>query len=136
MEGRRTQQLFFSENGVKTRSWGKQAWRFIHVVAMNYPLNPSDEDVASYFSFFQSLCHILPCKFCRKHFCTLTRKKGGAFELKKSLFCQKKTDAPGTARERLFMYTLRLHNCINIRLKKKDVKSVEHWGRYYAKFRA
>lgn len=48
--------------------WGKEAWHFIHYVALNYPDHPTDEDKRSYKLFFDLLPVVLPCPFCGVHF--------------------------------------------------------------------
>lgn len=48
--------------------WGKHAWNFIHLVAMGYPDNPTDEDKENYRTFIYSLKNILPCEKCRLNF--------------------------------------------------------------------
>lgn len=54
--------------GLSPSLWGKQAWHFIHIVALSYPNNPSDADKENYSAFFNSLKHTLPCPICAKHF--------------------------------------------------------------------
>jgi hypothetical protein len=54
--------------GLSPSLWGRQAWHFIHIVSLNYPNKPTDEDKDNYLAFFKSLRHILPCPICAKHF--------------------------------------------------------------------
>jgi len=54
--------------GISPHFWGKQAWHFIHCVALNYPENPTDEDKDKFKTFFYSLEYILPCPICGYHF--------------------------------------------------------------------
>jgi hypothetical protein len=48
--------------------WGPSMWFILHSVCFTYPFNPSLDDKKSYYNFFKSLGHVLPCSVCRKHF--------------------------------------------------------------------
>lgn len=48
--------------------WGPHAWLFLHTITFNYPENPSEQDKVNFFTFFDSLKHVLPCAKCRKHY--------------------------------------------------------------------
>jgi len=48
--------------------WGKQAWHFIHFVALNFPENPTQRDKDIYTEFIYSLPQVLPCPICGSHF--------------------------------------------------------------------
>lgn len=48
--------------------WGPHAWKFLHMVALSYPTNPSREDKDAYKSFFLNLGKILPCHGCQVNF--------------------------------------------------------------------
>jgi len=48
--------------------WGGAAWKFLHIVALSYPNNPSQQDKNDYRNFFLSLDKILPCETCAGHF--------------------------------------------------------------------
>jgi hypothetical protein len=54
--------------GVSPKYWGKEAWKFIHWVALTYPTNPTPIDKKNYLKFFESLQDVLPCPFCAVHF--------------------------------------------------------------------
>ena len=54
--------------GVSPKYWGKEAWRFIHWVALTYPSKPTEKDRNNYFKFFESLQDVLPCPICAEHF--------------------------------------------------------------------
>jgi hypothetical protein len=54
--------------GLSPSLWGRQAWHFIHVVALSYPNSPTDAEKENYLAFFKSLRHTLPCPMCAKHF--------------------------------------------------------------------
>jgi FAD-linked sulfhydryl oxidase len=54
--------------GISPNYWGRQGWHFIHYVALNYPIKPTNEDKENYMKFLESLEHILPCPSCAYHF--------------------------------------------------------------------
>lgn len=124
---------FVSSNGFPPRIWGPLCWKFSHYVTANYPLSPSRRDIESHMAYFSSLCQILPCRDCRKEFCKIVRSQGSPLRLKRSLFVQKKTDPPGTARKRVFTWFVRVHANVNERLRKKSYpKDPSFWANVYA----
>ena len=48
--------------------WGSSAWKFLHIIALSFPKNASQQIKNDYKSFFLSLDKILPCEKCQKHF--------------------------------------------------------------------
>ena len=126
---------FLSPQGFPPRLWGPLCWKFSHIVTANYPLVPSTRDVEAYLAYFKSLCHILPCRNCRKEFCKIV-KGDKDLRLRKSLFHQKKTDPPGTARKRVFSWFVLVHAKVNTRLKKSNPRNPRFWARVYASKRA
>jgi hypothetical protein len=83
--------------GFDPKFWGPEAWWFIHLVALNYPINPSEEDKKNYTKFFESLKNTLPCPGC-------------AFNFGEKL---KKTPPRLENREQLFNWTVDVHNEVN-----------------------
>lgn len=51
-----------------TRFWGPDGWRLLHSIVAGYPTNPSGEQQRTYYGFFKTLQHILPCIYCRNSF--------------------------------------------------------------------
>ena len=47
-----------------TNIWGPSAWKFLHTITFNYPMNPSNYDKDVYKNFFKNLGLILPCGIC------------------------------------------------------------------------
>lgn len=121
---------FLSPQGFPPRIWGPLCWKFSHFVTANYPLRPSARDVDSYMMYFQSLCRILPCRDCRREFCKVVRST--SLRLKKSLFIQKASDPPGTARKRAFAWFVKVHARVNTRLKKSYPRDPSFWATVYA----
>jgi len=72
--------------GYSPKIWGPEAWHFIHFVALNYPVNPTETDKKRYSSFFYSLQHTLPCEGCAYNFGEKIKKSPPRLENRKSLF--------------------------------------------------
>ena len=53
--------------------WGPSAWNYLHVLAFNYPLNPSAEERRSMYEFILAFARSIPCTKCRTHFIDLIR---------------------------------------------------------------
>ena len=85
--------------------WGPKLWFFIHTVALNFPNNPSFEEIKNYESFFENLKYIIPCDKCRLHYIQRLRDN----PISKYL-----TDA-----NTLFIYTIDLHNEVNKSIGKR-----------------
>ena len=80
--------------------WGRCAWKFIHLITLNYPENPTKDDKENYHTFFYSLQYVLPCDKCGQN-------------LTKHL---KKYPLTATAlanRQNLIMWAINLHNIVN-----------------------
>ena len=56
---------FNSGDGMLTTVWGPSMWHSLHTISFNYPFKPTPNEKKTYYKFFLSLKHILPCKFCR-----------------------------------------------------------------------
>ncbi len=83
--------------GLSPSVWGKEAWHFIHLVALTYPIKPTKKDTEEYSKFFQSLGRVLPCEVCAYH------------------YSQKIKEHPpklGSQME-LFQWTVDIHNSVN-----------------------
>jgi FAD-linked sulfhydryl oxidase len=83
--------------------WGRQAWHFIHFVALSYPDTPNDLDKRNYLRFFKSLHKTLPCPTCAEHFKENMKKIPIRLENRKSLF----------------EWTVDIHNEVNKENKKR-----------------
>lgn len=83
--------------GYSPLMWGKEAWQFIHFVAMSYPDAPTEIDKKNYLDFFSSLQYVLPCPTC-------------AYNFKKKM----EVHPPNlTNRKALFNWTVDVHNSVN-----------------------
>jgi len=86
--------------------WGPSLWRAIHLVALGYPSDPSEEDVRAYGSFFEeALPAVLPCAKC------IVNYRRHLLELPVSPYLV------GGDR-RLFEWTVKMHNIVNKELGK------------------
>ena len=85
--------------------WGPKLWFFIHSLALNFPDNPTYQDIRHYEEFFNSLKFIIPCEKCRFHYKERLEKSPIINHLKNS--------------DVLFKYTVDLHNDVNKSLNKK-----------------
>lgn len=129
--------MFLSENGFPPKTWGPHLWKVMHIVSMNYPLNPTRKQQEAYFQFFRSLCFILPCSKCREEFCKLVASK--PLFLDKLIFEQNSNDPPGYARIKVIRYVILLHMAVSKRLQKKhesDPRKWMQWASNYEKLRA
>jgi hypothetical protein len=72
--------------GYNPKIWGPEAWHFIHFVALNYPINPTEDDKRRYNNFFHSLQYTLPCEGCAYNFGEKLKKHPPKLESRKSLF--------------------------------------------------
>jgi hypothetical protein len=52
-------------NGLITKIWGPELWTSLHCITFGYPISPSDQQKEYYKTFFTTLGHVLPCKYCR-----------------------------------------------------------------------
>ncbi len=94
--------------GYSPKIWGRQAWHFIHMVALSYPDNPTEEDKKNYLRFFQSLSHALPCPVCGEHFKQNMDKSPPRLD----------------SRKELFEWTVDIHNEVN-KMNQKKVLSYD-----------
>lgn len=47
--------------------WGKPGWKSFHYILEEYPVDPTEEDQATYYKYIHSLAAVLPCKKCQRH---------------------------------------------------------------------
>jgi hypothetical protein len=88
--------------------WGPAVWTMIHVVAASYP-DHYDKAVAKHFrAFIYALTRILPCGECRVH-------------LRRNLDVIDPIDNYFQNNERLFLWTWKLHNRVNVMLGKAEL---------------
>ena len=49
-------------------TWGPHGWKFIHMLALAYPNEPTDEQKKNYKTFFEALQPVLPCSLCANNY--------------------------------------------------------------------
>jgi len=91
--------------------WGRQAWHFIHMVALAYPPEEAltEEIKKKYYQFFESLGNTLPCPTCSNHY--REKFKNNPPRLENS--------------EALFRWTVDIHNSVNRDNGKKEISYQE-----------
>lgn len=85
--------------------WGPKLWFVIHTIALNFPDEPTYNDIRNTEQFFESLKYNIPCDKCRVHYTQRLNKNPIINHLKNS--------------DTLFRYTIELHNDVNISLGKR-----------------
>lgn len=101
--------------------WGPHAWKFIHYVASDYPINPTDQDKQNYYNFFSSLQYVLPCAKCR-------------YNLKRHYQKYPLTEQALESRANLLKWTIDLHNVVNYYTgkpmlnEKEAMKKIDSWN--------
>ena len=53
---------------MNTTFWGPDGWTFLHTLTFIYPENPDSNEKLKMKNFMNSICFILPCKYCRLSF--------------------------------------------------------------------
>lgn len=92
--------------------WGKHGWNFIHLVTLEYPVNPTDNDKQKYYQYFHSLQYVLPCDKCR-------------YNLGSHLKKYPLTDEVLSGRGNLVKWGIDLHNIVNYYTGKKMLTYTE-----------
>ncbi len=86
--------------------WAPLTWYMFHKLAHDFDNNESDEYKKHYLEFFNTMKTIIPCKTCRNHFIENTNIEENKIE----------NNING---EKIFQWTVRLHNLVNSMHKKK-----------------
>jgi hypothetical protein len=53
---------------MNTTFWGPDGWKFLHTLTFMYPETPNSDDKIKMKNFMNSICFVLPCKYCRLSF--------------------------------------------------------------------
>jgi FAD-linked sulfhydryl oxidase len=87
------------------QSWGPNAWKFLHTLTFQYPINPSLKEQRDAENLFSSFSTLLPCEQCRQHYDELLQ-----------LY-------PPQAQSRLSLATwlVDIHNRVNAKLGKQSM---------------
>jgi hypothetical protein len=94
--------------------WGPDAWLFLHTITFNYPDNPNEQDKVNFFTFFDSLKHVLPCEKCKKHY------RENSKDLKENL----------NSKDDLVKWLIDIHNQVNIQNNKSVWSYTDVYNKY------
>ena len=103
---------------MKTTVWGPAGWIFLHTIAFNYPqiIDENDAEHCERRTYtkqlFENLCYTLPCKYCRESFRVFLLE----LPIDKHLACRKD----------LTRWLYKIHNKVNAKLRKQEMKAVEN----------
>jgi len=92
--------LFKNNMPLYPKDWGPYGWKFIHIVALAYPSQPTNDDKENYKTFFTIIGKILPCHICSDHYCENLIK----YPLSNTVL---------SSRENLLKWTIDMHNSVN-----------------------
>lgn len=93
---------------LSTSSWGPSFWAFFHVITLNYPNEPSTEDMDMAQKLVKAIYYVLPCQMCSDHY----YKNLKINPLKKEDVSSKKS---------FILWFINLHNDVNRMLNKKSM---------------
>lgn len=95
-----------------TRFWGPSGWKLLHLITYGYPINPTIKDKQTYGLFFNSLKHILPCKYCRK---SLSK-----------FYNQIPIENHLQSKEMLTLWFYQIHNKVNNKLRRQGLIKISN----------
>lgn len=87
--------------------WGKYLWKTIHYIALGFPNDPDNNTKNTYKNFYLNFWRVIPCHKCAQNY------KDHIIELNIDPFLDSK--------EKLFEWTVLLHNIVNRDLGKKQL---------------
>ena len=117
-----------SKFGFQTRIWGPAgAWPFLHMISLNYPVEPTTIDKRQYLAFFQSLQWVLPCKSCRESYAKFITAKGKPTQL---------TSKTMQNRETVARWMYEVHCAVSKRIGKQTPVTFAGMCRKFERFRA
>ena len=102
---------------MKPEIWGRHLWYSIHFIALDFPEEPSTEDVRHFKSFYENLHHVIPCYKCSINYVKhLNERPLELGDLKNA--------------KSLFKWTVDIHNIVNKELNKNSVSFDDAWAFY------
>ncbi len=96
-------------------TWQPVTWILFHTLALNY----NEEYKDKYVTFFNTLRTIIPCRICRNHFCENIGKPGLTID-------------ENINKDKIFNWTVDLHNCVN-KMNRKKIWSYDEARNHYTK---
>lgn len=106
-----------SEMGLSPDHWGPYVWAAIHLICLGAPDTLDASQQQAYRSFFNQLPYVIPCSTCANH-------------LRENL-SKVPIDNALTGNKELFAWSVKLHNLVNMQLKKPEVSledATTHWS--------
>ena len=98
--------------GLNPNLWGYHQWMILHLMAFNFPDNPTDEDKLAIEGYVGGMARLLPCPGCSWHCQAYVQDHPINAESKKDLFA----------------YFVEMHNDVNRRLGKREYTYTEVWS--------
>lgn len=102
--------------------WGPHLWYSIHFIALGFPNEASSIDKKNYKNYYINLPNVIPCEECAKHFTNSLNNYS--------------IDNYLDSKEKLFEWTIILHNEVNKMLGKKEwslEKATKHYNNFNLK---
>lgn len=90
-----------------TQYWGPRYWYFFHSLLANYPEEPTPTEKILYQQMFVLFVKLLPCTKCFQHFTSIVKAHPPNMNTKHDWV----------------MWGYKIHNKVNLRLKKKALKT-------------
>jgi len=110
-------------NGMMVSVWGPMLWSVLHMISLNYPTNPTEEDITHYYNFIFSLQFVLPCRACRDNM-TLNLDR---LNFSRVVFA---------SRQSFFEWIYMFHSAVNDNTGKNTTQSMQAVADMYELFRA
>ncbi len=92
---------------MQPEKWGRHLWKTIHYIALGYPENPPEYIKNAYKEFYINLWRFIPCYKCSKNYKEHLRELNIEYYL--------------DSKEKLFEWTVLLHNIVNRSLGKQQI---------------
>ena len=99
-----------SKDGFISSIWGPLIWTILHIISLNYPVDPTESDRVNYGVWFEHLFAVLPCRACRNNL--VANLNTLAYNRDKHL----------RTRETFALFVNELHNLVNTELDKPLVR--------------
>ena len=100
-------------------AWGKPTWQALHYIALGFPKNPSTQDKVNYQMFYENFYKVIPCTECSQHY----KDNLKTMPVEKYL----------VDNEKLFEWTVNMHNIVNKILGKHELTLTEAKVNYIEK---
>ena len=101
--------------------WGRCFWNTIHHVALAYPASDADDETKRWYAnFYNTLWRGLPCAKCKDAYITTLSRISPVSS------CLDSENASGS----LFLWTVMLHNLVNVELGKSELPIDEAFALY------